>query len=55
MNLDPNPYAKISLRAPGVDTKGLSFGMRYRPLSLTWLVDTCSRKSGMIRMIAPPK
>src|SRR5262249_21941797 len=47
------PYAQISLRAPGFETNGLSFGTRYRPFALTVLVATCSFRSGMIRRILP--
>ena len=49
------PYAQISGRAPFVFTNGLSFGMRYRPFSLTVLVATCSFRSGMMRMILPTR
>src|SRR4030095_3136269 len=48
-----NPYAQISFRAPGLDTNGLSLGMRYRPLSLIVLVETCSYGSGIIRRTLP--
>src|SRR5919197_2920801 len=49
------PYAQISFRAPGTDTKGLSLGIRYRPLSLTVLVTVCSFRSGMMRRIFPSR
>src|SRR5215470_15803819 len=50
-----SPYAQISFRAPGFETKGLSFGIRYRPLSLIVLVLVCSFRSGMIRRILPER
>src|ERR1700730_14345551 len=49
------PYAQISFRAPGVETNGLSLGIRYRPFSLTVLVAECSFRSGMMRRILPSR
>ena len=37
-----------------IDVKGLSLGMRYRPLGLTVLVSVCSVRSGTIRKTLPP-
>jgi len=41
--------------APGFETNGLSFGIRYRPFSLRVLAPTCSFRSGMIRKILPDR
>ena len=43
---------ELNVSCPNVKN-GLSFGTRYRPFSLTALVDECSDGSGMMRRIFP--